>query len=78
MKNKGIGITLIILLLAIVCCLIIFLVNYLKGGIKFKNGIINVTTKSSNVILDRKFEIEDIKKHKFYLMNKYPLLQYKV
>lgn len=62
MKNKGIGITLIILLLAIVCCLIIFLVNYLKGGIKFKNGIINVTTKSSNVILDRKFEIEDIKK----------------
>ena len=64
MKNKGIGITLIILLLAIVCCLIIFLVNYLKGGIKFKNGIINVTTKSSNVILDRKFEIEDIKKNR--------------
>lgn len=61
MKNKGIIITLIILLTIIVFLLIIFLVSYLKGGISFKNGIFNIGTKSSNVIFDKIFEIEDVK-----------------
>lgn len=61
MKNKGKIITLIILLSIIIFFLVIFLVTYLRGGIDFKNGFISFGSKSTNVIYDKQFEIEDVK-----------------
>lgn len=58
MKNKGIIITLIILLSITVFFLIIFLVSYLKGGIRFTNSF---AFKSSKVILDEQFDLKEIK-----------------
>lgn len=61
MKNKGLIITLIIILSIIIFLLVIFLVSYLKGEISFKNRIFNIGSKSTNIIYDRQFELEDIK-----------------
>lgn len=61
MKNKGLIITLIILLSIVIFFLVMFLAMYLKGGINFKNGIFSIGTKSTNIIYDNKFELEDIK-----------------
>lgn len=61
MKNKGLIITLIILLSIIIFFLVIFLVMYLKGEINFKNGIFSMGSKSTNIIYDKQFELEDIK-----------------
>ena len=60
MKNKGTIITLIILLSIIVLALVIFLVSYLNGGLNFKNGVFRIGTKSSNVIFDKQFDLEEI------------------
>ena len=61
MKNKGLIITLIILLTISVVLLIFFLVSCLTGKINFKNGFIHFNSKSTNVILSKEFEKEDIK-----------------
>lgn len=61
MKNKGIIITLIILLSIIIFALVMFLVTYLRGGINFRNGFISFGSKSTNVILDKQFAMEDVK-----------------
>ena len=61
MKNKGLIITLIILLSIIIFFLVMFLVMYLKGGMSFKNGIFSIGSKSTNIIYDKQFELEDIK-----------------
>lgn len=62
MKNKWLIITLIVLLTIIVFLLIMFLVACLSGGINFNSGIISIGSKSSNVIFDKTFELEDIEK----------------
>lgn len=61
MKHKGLIITLIILLSIVVFFLVMFLVMCLKGGISFKNGIFSFGAKSTNMIYDKEFEINDIK-----------------
>lgn len=61
MKNKGLIITLIILLSIVIFFLVMFLVTYLNGGISFKNGIFNVSSKSTNVIVDKEFELSSVK-----------------
>lgn len=61
MKNKGLIITLIVLLSIIVILLITFLVAYLGRNINFRNGIFSIGYKSSNVIFDKTYEMEDIK-----------------
>ena len=61
MKNKGIIVTLIILLSIIIFFLVMFLVMCLKGGFNFKNGIFNMGSKSTKIIYDKKFELQDIK-----------------
>lgn len=61
MKNKGIIITFIILLSIIIFFLVMFLVTYLRGGINFRNGAINFGSKSTNIIFDKQFELDDIK-----------------
>lgn len=61
MKNKALIITLIILLSIIIFLLVIFLVTYLKDGMNFRNKFEIFGSKNSNVILDKQFEIEDIK-----------------
>ena len=61
MKNKGLIITLIILLSIIIFFLVMLLVMYLKGGMSFKNGIFSIGSKSTNIIYDKQFELEDIK-----------------
>ena len=58
MKNKGIIITLIILLSVIIFFLVMFLVMCLTGRIK---GILFFSTKkSTNVIFDKTYSVEDI------------------
>lgn len=61
MKNKGVIIALLILLSIIVFFLVMFLVVYLSGGINFRNGIINIGSKSRNIIFDKTFEMKNIK-----------------
>lgn len=61
MKNKGLIITLIIILSIIVFFLSVFLVMCLRGKINFRNGFINFGYKSTNVIFDEQFELESIK-----------------
>ena len=61
MKNKGVIITLIILFSIVIVFLIMFLVKALRGGINFKNGIFSIGNKSTNIIYDKQFELEDIK-----------------
>lgn len=61
MKNKGFIITLIILLSIIVFFLVMFLVMSLKGGTNFRNGIFSIGSKSTNIIYDKQFELENIK-----------------
>lgn len=61
MKNKSSIITLIILLSIITFLLVMFLVMYLKGGMSFKNGVFSIGSKSTNIIYDKQFELEDIK-----------------
>lgn len=60
MKNKGLIITLIILLSIIIFFLVMFLVMSLNGNINFKNGIFSIGSKSTNIIYDKQFELEDI------------------
>lgn len=60
MKSKGLIITLIILLSIIIFLLIMFLVAYLRGGTNLKNGIFNFSSKSTNVVFDKEFEIASI------------------
>lgn len=60
MKNKGLIITLIILLSIIIFFLVMFLVMYLKGGKSFDFRF-NIGSKSTNIIYDKQFELEDIK-----------------
>lgn len=55
MKNKGLIITLIILLFTIIFFLVMFLVMYLK------NGRFSIDSKSTNIIYNKQFELEDIK-----------------
>ena len=60
MKNKGMIITLIILLSIIIFFLVMFLVTYLKGGINFRNGLINFGSKNTKIVFDKQFKMEDI------------------
>ena len=60
MKNKGLIITLIILLTIIVIALIAFLGLALSGNITFKNGFSFRIGKSENIILDKNYDIENI------------------
>lgn len=61
MKNKGMIITLIILLSIITVFLVMFLVACLKGGFNFKNGFFNLGYKSTNIVYEKQFDLEDIK-----------------
>lgn len=61
MKNKILIITFLILLTIIVFFLIIFLVSYLSGGINLKNEWISIGSKSTTIILDKQFKLEDVK-----------------
>lgn len=61
MKNKGLIIFTIILLSITIFLLVLFLVTYLSGGVNFRSGIINFSSKSTNVIYDNQFDLENIK-----------------
>lgn len=61
MKNKGLIITTIILLSIVIFFLIIFLVVCLKGGRGFRGIIFGFGSKSTKVIYDNQFKLEDIK-----------------
>lgn len=61
MKNKGLIITLIVIFSIIVILLAAFLTMCLRGKINFGNGFINFGYKSTNVIFDEQFLLEDIK-----------------
>lgn len=60
MKNKGLIITMIILLSIIVFFLIMFLVVSLSGGNNLKIGLFNFGSKSKNIIYDNTFQLEEI------------------
>lgn len=60
MKNKTLIIILLILMSIIIFLLTMFLVAYLKGSINFKNGIFKVGIKSTNIIYDKKFNLEEL------------------
>ena len=60
MKNKGLIITLMILLSIITFFLVMFFVMVLNGKTSFKNGIFGIGSKSVNIIYDKNFELEDI------------------
>lgn len=60
MKNNGLIITSIILLSIVVIFLIVFLVMALTGNMKFQGIRFGINSKSTNIIYDKKFEIEDI------------------
>lgn len=62
MKNKGLIITLIILLTIIVFFLITILVASLNGKFSFFRGNINYGNKSAKIIFDQKYELQDIEK----------------
>ncbi|MCI8654663.1 MAG: DUF4097 domain-containing protein [Clostridia bacterium] len=58
MKNKGLIIALIILLSIAIFFLVMFLVKYLSGGMDFTTSF---GSKSTKVIFDEQFKIEDVK-----------------
>ena len=60
MKNKGLIITLIIILFIIIIGLIAFLYLSLSGKINFQLGFKNWGTKSSNIIFDTSYELDSI------------------
>lgn len=60
MKNKGLIITLIILLAIIVICLIAFLVACLRENIMFSKGFIFLGEKNTNKIFEQEYEAQDI------------------
>lgn len=60
MKNKGLIITLIILFSIIIFFLVMFLVMCLNGRMTFKHSIFSVGNKSTNIIYDKQFKLEDI------------------
>ncbi|MBQ2937858.1 MAG: DUF4097 family beta strand repeat protein [Clostridia bacterium] len=60
MKNKGLIITLIIILLIIITGLIVFLYLSLSGKLNFQLGFKNLGTKSSNIIFDNSYELDSI------------------
>ena len=60
MKNKGLIITLIILLAIIVICLIAFLVVCLRENIMFSKGFIFLGKKNTNKIFEQEYEAQDI------------------
>lgn len=61
MKNNGLIITAIILLSIVVFLLVMFLVMCLTGRISFRGIMFGIGSKSTNVIYDNQFELEDIK-----------------
>lgn len=61
MKNKGLIITLIVLLSVIVVLLIAFLVLNISRNFSFAKGIFNFEYKSSEIIYEKKFELADIR-----------------
>lgn len=61
-NNKTIIITTIILLTIVVFLLVIFLVAALNGNIGYNLGIINFGTRNSELIIERTFESENIKR----------------
>lgn len=61
MKNKGLIITTIILLSIVIFFLIMFLVMYLKGGANLNSIIFGMKSKTTNIVYDNKFKLEDIK-----------------
>ncbi len=61
MKNRGLIITLIILLTIIVFLLTMFLVACLTGRASFGGKLFSFGTKTSKVIFDKNFELEEIK-----------------
>lgn len=60
MKNKGLIITLIIILFIIIIGLIAFLYLSLSGKLNFQLGLKNWGTKSSNIIFDTSYELDSI------------------
>lgn len=60
MKNKTLIIVLIIIMSIMIFILTMFLVSYLKGNFNFKDGIFNIGSKSTNIIYDKKFDIEEL------------------
>lgn len=61
MKNNGLIITAIILLSIVVFLLVMFLVMCLTGRISFGGIMFGMGSKSTNVIYDNQFKLEDIK-----------------
>lgn len=61
MKNNGLIITAIILLSIVVFLLVMFLVMCLTGRISFRGIMFGIGSKSTNVIYDNQFKLEDIK-----------------
>lgn len=61
MKNNGLIITAIILLSIVVFLLVMFLVMCLTGRISFRGIMFGMGSKSTNVIYDNQFKLEDIK-----------------
>ena len=60
MGNKGLIITLIILLSVIIFGLTMFLVLVLNGNFSFSNGIMGFNSKSNNLIFDESYDIGEI------------------
>lgn len=61
MKNNGLIITAIILLSIVVFLLVMFLVMCLTGRISFRGIMFGIGSKSTKVIYDNQFKLEDIK-----------------
>lgn len=61
MKNRGLIITAIILLSIVIFFLVMFLVLYLGGKINLRFTMFGLNSKSTNVIYDNIFELENIK-----------------
>ncbi|MCI8310066.1 MAG: DUF4097 domain-containing protein [Clostridia bacterium] len=60
MKNRGFIIALIILLLLIIAGLIWFLIICLTGSFNFMNGFRSFGRRSTNIVFDETYKIEDI------------------
>lgn len=61
MKNKGLIIILIILLFIIIIGLIGFLVLGINGRLILPNGVMNLGTRTGEIVLDENFDLETIK-----------------
>lgn len=61
MKNKGLIIATIIFLSIVVFFLVMFLVEYLRGGRSFRGIMSGMSSKSKNIIYENQFNLEDIK-----------------